>query len=134
MRYASQADLVNVPRLVYRRCYQWPEPRTEEFDLLIAEVPLEIRVDGIGNQFLELMGWKIVEDEICGHSDRMGYSIPDSHESCERVSLYKTDMFYFYYKNIVIDSNGLSLTQFRDKVTPYINLAYTEAALDKLGE
>lgn len=133
MRYASQADLANVPRLVYRRCYQRPEPRTEEFDLLIAEVPLEIRTDGLGYQTLELMGWKIVEDEICGPGYRMGYSIPDTHVSCERVSLYMTDTFFFYYKNIVIGSNGLSLTQFRDKVTPYINLAYTEAALDKLG-
>lgn len=133
MRYASPDDLANVPRLVYRRCYQRPEPRTEEFDLLIAEVPLEIRVDGIGNQSLELMGWKIVEDEICGPSDRMGYSIPDTHESCERVSLYMTDKISFHYKNIVIGSNGLSLIQFKDKVTPYINLAYTEAALDKLG-
>ena len=133
MRYASPADLVNVPRLVYRRCYQRLEPRTEEFDLLIAEVPLKIWTDGLGYQTLELIGWKIVEEEICGPGYRKGYSIPDTHTSCERVTLYKTEEFSFYYKNIVIDNTGLSLTQFKDKVTPYINLAYTEAALDKLG-
>ena len=132
MRYASPADLANVPRIVYRK-YRRLDRRTEEFDLLIAEVPLEIWTDGLGLQTLELMGWKIVEEEICGPGYRKGYSIPDTHESCERVSLYKSEEFSFHYKNIVIDNNGLSLTQFRDKVTPYINLAYTEAALDKLG-
>lgn len=129
MKYASSADVANVPRLVYRR-YRQLDRRLEEFDLLIAEVPLKIWTDGLGYQTLEIMGWKITEEQIYG--DRMGYSIPDSHESCERVSLYKTDEFSFYYKNIVIDNNGLSLTQFRDKVTPYISLAYTEAALDNL--
>ena len=132
MRYASSVDLVNVPRLVYRKYRQLDRP-AEEFDLLIAEVPLEIWTDGLGLQTLELMGWKIVEEEICGPGYRKGYSIPDTHVSCERVSLYKTESFSFHYKNIVVDNNGLSLTQFRDKVTPYINLAYTEAALDKLG-
>lgn len=129
MRYASPTDLANVPRLVYRREYR--DRRTEEFDLLIAEVPLKIWTDGLGYHTLEIMGWKIVEEPIYG--DMMGYSIPDTHESCERVNLYKTEPFSFHYKNIVIDSNGLSLTEFKDKVTPYINLAYTEAALDKLG-
>lgn len=132
MRYASPADLVNVPRLVYRK-YRRMDRRTEEFDLLIADVPLEIWTDGLGYKTLEIMGWKITEDEICGPGYRIGYSIPDTHESCERVTLYKTEEFSFHYKNIVIDSNGLSLTEFKDKVTPYINLAYTEAALDKLG-
>lgn len=131
MRYASPADLANVPRLVYRKYRQ--DRRTEEFDLLIADVPLEIWTDGLGYKTLEIMGWKIVEDEICGSGYRIGYSISDTHASCERVSIYKTEEFSFHYKNIVIDNNGLSLTQFRDKVTPYINLAYTEAALDKLG-
>lgn len=131
MRYASPADLANVPRLVYRKYRQ--DRRTEEFDLLIADVPLEIWTDGLGYKTLEIMGWKIVEDEICGSGYRIGYSISDTQASCERVSIYKTEEFSFHYKNIVIDNNGLSLTQFRDKVTPYINLAYTEAALDKLG-
>ena len=131
MRYASPADLVNVPRLVYRKYRS--DRRTEEFDLLIADVPLEIWTDGLGYKTLELMGWKIVEEEICGPGYRKGYSIPDNHESCERVTLYKTEAFSFHYKNIVINSNGLSLIEFKDKVTPYINLAYTEAALDKLG-
>ena len=130
MRYASPADLANVPRLVYSK-YRRFERRAEEFDLLIADVPLEIWTDGLGYNTLELMGWKITEEQIYG--DKMGYSIPVTHESCERVSLYKTDEFSFHYKNISIDNIGLSLTQFRDKVTPYINLAYTEAALDKLG-
>lgn len=132
MRYASLTDLANVPRIVYRK-YRRLDHRTEVFDLLIADAPLEIWTNGLGVQTLELKGWKITEKEICGPGYRKGYSIPDSHESCERVSLYKTEEFSFYYKNIVIDSNGLSLTQFRDKVTPYINLTYTEAALDKLG-
>lgn len=132
MRYASPADLANVPRLVYHR-YRRMNSRTEEFDLLIAEVPLKIWTDGIGNDTLEIMGWKIVEEEICGPGYRKGYSIPDTHESCERVNLYKSEAFSFHYKNIIIANNGLGLTQFRDKVTPYINLAYTEAALDKLG-
>lgn len=131
MIYASPADLANVPRLVYRR-YRRMDRRTEEFDLLIAEVPLKIWTDGIGNDTLELMGWKIVEEGICGPG-RRGYSIPESHESCERVNLYKSETFSFHYKNIIIANNGLSLTQFRDKVSPYITLAYTEAALDKLG-
>lgn len=131
MRYASPADLVNVPRLVYRKYRS--DRRTEEFDLLIADVPLEIWTDGLGLQTLELMGWKIIEDEICGPGYRIGYSIPDTHKSCERVSLYKTEDFSFHYKNIIIANAGLSLTEFKDKVTPYINLAYTEAALDKLG-
>lgn len=130
MRYASPADIANVPRIVYRK-YRRQDRRTEEFDLLIADVPLEIWTDGLGYKTLEIMGWKITEEPIYG--DMMGYSIPDTHESCERVSLYKTEEFSFHYKNIVIDSNGLSLTEFKDKVTPYINLAYTEAALDKLG-
>ena len=130
MRYASPADLANVPRLVFRK-YRRFERRAEEFDLLIADVPLEIWTNGLGYKTLEIMGWKITEEQIYG--DKMGYSIPDTHESCERVSLYKTDEFSFNYKNISIDNIGLSLTQFRDKVTPYINLAYTEAALDKLG-
>lgn len=130
MRYASPADLANVPRLVYRR-YRRMDRRTEEFDLLIAEVPPKIWTDGIGNDTLELMGWKITEEPIYG--DMMGYSIPDTHMSCERVNLYKSETFSFHYKNIIIANNGLSLAQFRDKVTPYINLAYTEAALDKLG-
>jgi hypothetical protein len=133
MIYASPADLANVPRLVYRRCYQRSEPRTEEFDLLIAEVPLKIWTDGIGNDTLEIMGWKIEEEEICGSGYRKGYSIPELHESCERVNLYKSETFSFHYKNIIIVNDGLSLTQFRDKVSPYITLAYTEAALDKLG-
>ena len=130
MRYASSADLANVPRLVYRK-YRRQERRTDEFDLLIAEVPLEIRIDGLGIRTLEIMGWKITEEQIYG--DMMGYSIPDTHESYERVSLYNSEEFSFHYKNIIIDNVGLSLTQFKDKVTPYINLAYTEAALDKLG-
>ncbi len=130
MRYASPTDLANVPYLVFRR-YRRQERRTEEFNLLIAEVPLEILTDGLGIQTLEIMGWKITEEQIYG--DMMGYSIPDSHMSCERVSLYKTEEFSFHYKNIIIDKVGLSLTQFKDKITPYINLAYTEAALDKLG-
>lgn len=129
MRYASPTDLANVPRLVYRREYR--DRHTEEFDLLIAEVPLKIWTDGLGYKTLEIVGWKIVEEPIYG--DMMGYSIPDTHESCERVNLYKTEPFSFHYKNLVISSNGLSLTEFKDKVTPYINLAYTEAALDRLG-
>lgn len=132
MIYASSADLANVPRLVYRK-YRRLDRRTEEFDLLIADVPLEIWTDGLGLQTLELRGWKITEEEICGPGYRKGYSIPDTHESCERVSLYKSEEFSFHYKNISINNIGLSLTQFKDKVTPYINLAYTEAALDKLG-
>lgn len=131
MRYASSTDLANVPRLVY--CREYRDRRTEEFDLLIAEVPLKIWTDGIGNDTLEIMGWKIVEEEICGPGYRKGYSIPDTHESCERVDLNKTEVFSFHYKNIIIANNGLSLVEFKDKVTPYINLAYTEAALDKLG-
>lgn len=129
MRYASPADLVNVPRLVYWREYR--DRRKEEFDLLIADVPLKIWTDGLGYQTLEIMGWKITEEQIYG--DMMGYSIPETHESCERVNLYKTEPFSFHYKNIIIANNGLGLTEFRDKITPYINLAYTEAALDKLG-
>lgn len=130
MRYASPADVANVPRLVYRK-YRRMERSAEEFNLLIADVPLEIWTDGLGYKTLEIMGWKITEEPIYG--DMMGYSIPDTHESCERVTLYNTEAFSFHYKNIVIDNVGLSLTQFKDKVTPYINLAYTEAALDKLG-
>lgn len=130
MRYASPADLANVPRIVYRK-YRRTDRRTEEFDLLIADVPLEIWTDGLGYKTLEIMGWKITEEPIYG--DMMGYSIPDTHASCERVSLYNSEEFSFHYKNIIIDNDGLSLTQFKDKVTPYINLAYTEAALDKLG-
>lgn len=130
MRYASLTDLANVPYLVFRR-YRRQERRTEEFNLLIAEVPLEIMTDGLGIQTLEIRGWKITEEQIYG--DMMGYSIPDSHMSCERVSLYRSEEFSFHYKNIIIDNVGLSLTQFKDKITPYINLAYTEAALDKLG-
>lgn len=130
MRYASPADLANVPRLVYRK-YRRQDRRTEEFDLLIADMPLEIWTDGLGLQTLELRGWKITEEQIYG--DMMGYSIPDSHMSCERVSLYRSEAFSFHYKNIIIDNVGLSLIQFKDKITPYINLAYTEAALDKLG-
>lgn len=128
MRYARQTDVDNVPRIVYRK-YRRLERRTEEFDLLIAEVPLEIRTDGLGIQTLEIMGWKITKESIYS----VGYSIPATHESCERVSLCKTEEFSFHYKNIVIDNTGLSLTEFKDKITPYINLAYTEAALDKLG-
>ena len=130
MRYASSADLANVPRLVYRK-YRPSDRHTEEFDLLIAEVPIKLWTDGLGYQNLEIMGWKITEEQIYG--DKMGYSIPDSHVSCERVSLYRTEEFSFHYKNIIIDNVDLSLTQFKDKITPYINLAYTEAALDKLG-
>lgn len=130
MRYASSADLANVPYLIFRR-YRRQERRTEEFCLLIAEVPLEILTDGLGIQTLEVRGWKITEERVYG--DMMGYSIPDSHTSCERVSLYRSEEFSFHYKNIIIDNVGLSLTQFMDKITPYINLAYTEAALDKLG-
>jgi hypothetical protein len=94
MRYASPDDLANVPRLVYRK-YRRLDRRTEEFDLLIADVPLEIWTDGLGLQTLELMGWKITEEPIYG--DMMGYSIPDTHESCERVSLYKTEDFSTAY-------------------------------------
>lgn len=130
MRYASLDDLTNAPHLVYRR-YRRQERRTEEFILLIAEVPLEIMTDGLGIQTLEIRGWKITEEQVYG--DMMGYSIPDSHQSCERVSLYRSEEFSFHYKNIIIDNVGLSLTQFMDRITPYINLAYTEAALDKLG-
>ena len=129
MRYASSTDLANVPRIVYRREYQ--DHRTEEFDLLIAEVPLAIWTDGLGYHTLEIMGWKITEEQICG--DKMGYSIPDTHESCERVDLRKTDEISFHYKNITIENIGLTVEQFKDKISPYINLAYTEAALDKLG-
>ena len=130
MRYASLTDLANVPRIVYRK-YRRLDRRTEVFDLLITDAPLEIWTDGLGVQTLELKGWKITEEPIYG--DMMGYSIPDTHASCERVSLYKSEEFSFHYKNIIIANNGLSLIEFKDKVTPYINLAYTEAVLDKLG-
>lgn len=129
MRYASPTDVANVPRIVYRRSCR--DRRIEEFDLLIADVPLKIWTDGLGYKTLEIMGWKITEEQVYG--DKMGYSIPDTHESCERVDLYMTDVISFYYKNIVIYNTGLSLTEFKDKISPYINLAYTEAALDRLG-
>ena len=129
MRYASSDDVANVPRIVYRREYR--HQSAEEFDLLIAEVPLKIWTDGLGYKTLEIMGWKITEERIYG--DMMGYSIPDTHESCERVDLSKTDEISFHYKNITIENTGLTLEQFKDKISPYISLAYTEAALDKLG-
>lgn len=133
MRYATKAELDEVPYIVYQR--QQSEDRYScKYMLLVSDEEIDFRIDGFGDKSLEIMGWKITEEALYGASTRkMGYSIPDTHFSCERVSLYPSDEVSFHYKNIVIKNTGLTVEQFKDKITPYISLAYTEAALDKLG-
>lgn len=133
MRYATKAELDEVPYIVYQR-QQDEDHYSCKYMLLINDTEIDFRIDGLGNKALEIMGWKITEEALYGNGTRkMGYSIPDTHFSCERVSLYQSDEISFHYKNIAVENTGLTIEQFKDKISPYITLAYTEAALDKLG-